>query len=252
MVNIDDVYQKVLAIANKEQRGYITPQEFNLYADQAQREIFEQYFYDLDKFSIMSNDRQYEYQDSIDRLNEKISFFESNGSITGATTYANLNGTNLYRLGTVYLTNGTTDTFAIPPHSPILVEQVQEDEIIRMFHGPLTKPTFLRPVFTRRSENTIVIYPTEFNKPTYSGRHTYIKSPSGGAGNKPQWGYFVVGGKALHDTDTSKTTHFSLHESEETELVYKILKYAGVSMKKADLAQQAQGLETLQIMQEKS
>ena len=49
-VSIDGVYQKVLALANKEQRGYITPQEFNLFADHAQREIFEQYFYDLDQF----------------------------------------------------------------------------------------------------------------------------------------------------------------------------------------------------------
>ena len=51
MVRVDDVYQKVLALANKEQRGYITPQEFNLFADQAQKEIFEQYFYDLNQFS---------------------------------------------------------------------------------------------------------------------------------------------------------------------------------------------------------
>ena len=43
-VNIDNVYQKVLVIANKEQRGYITPLEFNLLANQAQQDIFEQYF----------------------------------------------------------------------------------------------------------------------------------------------------------------------------------------------------------------
>ena len=49
-VNIDTVYQKVLAIANKEQRGYITPQEFNLFANQAQMDIFEQYFYDTNQF----------------------------------------------------------------------------------------------------------------------------------------------------------------------------------------------------------
>ena len=41
-ISVDTVYQKVLALANKEQRGYITPQEFNLYADHAQKEIFEQ------------------------------------------------------------------------------------------------------------------------------------------------------------------------------------------------------------------
>ncbi len=45
-VSIDTVYQRVLAILNKEQRGYITPQEFNLFANQAQLDIFEQYFYD--------------------------------------------------------------------------------------------------------------------------------------------------------------------------------------------------------------
>ena len=45
-INVDTVYQRVLAVANKEQRGFITPLEFNLLANQAQMEIFEQYFYD--------------------------------------------------------------------------------------------------------------------------------------------------------------------------------------------------------------
>ena len=44
-VSVDTVYQRVLALANKEQRGYITPQEFNLLANQAQMSIFESYFY---------------------------------------------------------------------------------------------------------------------------------------------------------------------------------------------------------------
>ena len=43
-ISVDTVYQKVLAMANKEQRGYITPQEFNLLADKVQLEIFESYF----------------------------------------------------------------------------------------------------------------------------------------------------------------------------------------------------------------
>ena len=56
MVSINNVYQKVLALANKEQRGYITPQEFNLFADQVQMEILEQYFYDVNQFKrILGN-----------------------------------------------------------------------------------------------------------------------------------------------------------------------------------------------------
>ena len=47
MVNVDTVYQRVLALANKEQRGYITPQEFNLLADKAQKDIINNYFHKI-------------------------------------------------------------------------------------------------------------------------------------------------------------------------------------------------------------
>ena len=68
---------------------------------------------------------------------------------------------------------------------------------------------------------------------------------------KPRWAYFVVGGKALHDTSATATTNFELHSSEENELVYKILKLAGLSMKRDDLAKGGQGLESMQVQQEK-
>ena len=45
MGNVATVYQRVLALANKEQRGYITPQEFNTFATQAQKESY--FTYDL-------------------------------------------------------------------------------------------------------------------------------------------------------------------------------------------------------------
>ena len=51
--------------------------------------------------------------------------------------------------------------------------------------------------------------------------------------------------------EKSKTTHFELHESEEIELVYKILKLAGVGMKREDIMGAGQGLEIAQIQQEK-
>jgi hypothetical protein len=59
-VSIDTVYQRVLAILNKENRGYVTPQEFNLFANQAQLEIFEQYFFDLNQYDrLPKNDTEY-------------------------------------------------------------------------------------------------------------------------------------------------------------------------------------------------
>jgi hypothetical protein len=76
-VNIDTVYQSVLALANKEQRGYITPLEFNLLASKAQREIFEQYFYDINKFNRMPGNST-EFSDMLYILEEKIAPFRVN------------------------------------------------------------------------------------------------------------------------------------------------------------------------------
>jgi hypothetical protein len=78
-VNINTVYQRVLAIANKEQRGYITPQEFNTLANQAQLDIFEQYFYDINQFSRVAGNST-EHSDMLHILEEKISPFKVNGT----------------------------------------------------------------------------------------------------------------------------------------------------------------------------
>ena len=70
-VNVNTVYQRVLAITNKEQRGYITSQEFNTFANQVQLDILEQYFYDLNQFS-RGNLRSEEYADMTKYLEQKI------------------------------------------------------------------------------------------------------------------------------------------------------------------------------------
>ena len=223
MVSIDTVYQKVLAFANKEQRGYITPQEFNLYADQAQKEIFEQYFYDLNQFIKVPSNSE-EYSDIVHNINEKIAVFEET-----ATSGARLIP-GVYRLGTVF-------------YNGIEIEEVQQNEILYLNQSYLTRPTNNRRVYVRVSSDLIEIHPPISDEEL---QYTYVRLPK-----KPRWAYFVVGGKALHDTNATATTNFELHASEETELVYKILKYAGLSMKRNDIAQGGQGLESLQTQQEK-
>ena len=41
MISVDTIYQRVLALANKEQRGYISPVKFNLYAKRQPRLFLE-------------------------------------------------------------------------------------------------------------------------------------------------------------------------------------------------------------------
>ena len=224
MVSIDTVYQKVLAFANKEQRGYITPQEFNLFADHAQKEIFEQYFYDLNQFMRVSGNSE-EYSDIIHNINEKIAVFEKVSAINNGIIAED----DIFRLGTVIANDNT------------IVEEVQQDDILEMNMSPLTKPTDSRPVYVRTGFDTMSFYPASYS---FTGTCTYVKKPL-----QPNWGYVVVNGKAMYDP-TSKVD-FELHPSEENELVYKILKFAGLAMRRNDIAQSGQGLETMQIQQEK-
>ena len=108
-VLIDTVYQRVLSIANKEQRGYITPQEFNLLANQAQMEIFEQYFYDLNQFSRLPGNET-KHADMVDILEEKISIFEKFRQDVGMGSggvgdLTNSSANDIYRLGVVSYNN---------------------------------------------------------------------------------------------------------------------------------------------------
>ena len=71
-ISIDTIYQRVLAVANKEQRGYLTPQEFNLLANQAQQDIFDQYFYDLSQFKKMPSDPTTPMSDMVELIKNKV------------------------------------------------------------------------------------------------------------------------------------------------------------------------------------
>lgn len=55
---INSVRNTVLSVLNKNNYGYISPSDFNLYAQQAQMEIFEEYFSDYNKTITLENARR--------------------------------------------------------------------------------------------------------------------------------------------------------------------------------------------------
>jgi len=227
MVNIDTVYQRVLAIANKEQRGYITPQEFNLYANQAQMDIFEQYFYDLNQFSrVPGNDT--EYSDMVTILEEKINLFETFGNITGGTPFNTNTLPNFYRLGSVQLSGGEDAE----------IEKLEHKDFKIINRSPLTKPTLERPAYYKQG-NSLHVSPDTEEIDVF-----YIRRPI-----KVEWGYVVTQEKALYNS--SNSTNFELHDSEETDLVVKILALAGITMDDQALYQIATQEDIKNTQQEK-
>ena len=246
-ISIDTVYQKVLALANKEQRGYITPQEFNLFADHAQKEIFEQYFYDLNQFRRVPGNNT-EYADMVNNLEEKISLFEiydDTANVVGDNGDINLNNdfTNLYRLTMVKVNYQTESKMRF-------AEEVQLTELSLYGNSPLVRWSKKRPVYTRYNTNSgkdrLKVYPY----PSSDGNIdqvavSYIKKPE-----KPNWNYQMVQDKPFFLNDVN-SQDFELHPSEESELVYRILALAGISIEKPQLIQTAINLEGAKVQQEK-
>jgi len=233
MVSIDTVYQRVLAIINKENRGYLTPQEFNLFANQAQNEVFDQYFFDLNQYKRLK-DNSTEYANLYKITNEKLSKFKKNATLTYSIDHFNL-PSDIHKLGTVIYNN------TMP------IDEVDTKTLLEYQLSKLTTPTTNNPVYIQNIANTqgdwsIKIYPTTINS---SITANYVRKPV-----EVNWSYTNVNGTALYNAGNSQ--NFELHETEETALVLKILLYAGISIKDPDIAGIADNKETKKITQEKS
>ena len=233
-VSVDRVYQTVLALANKEQRGYITPQEFNLFANQAQNTIFEQYFYDLNQFHRIPGNSTVT-SDARDIIEEKISIFR----VVNATTGSYGLPSDLHKLECLNARYG--DGAGAIYYA---AEEVSKKEYYAYEQTALTRPSFKRPIFYRYG-NSFGISPDGV---WGAFQIDYIRKPE-----LPNWTYTVVGSKPLYNPDPDiGFRDFELHASEEKNLVIKILQYAGVSIKDYNVTQLAAQEEAKSIQQEKA
>jgi hypothetical protein len=230
MVSVDTVYQTVLAILNKENRGYMTPQEFNLLANQTQSEIFEQYFYDLNQYNRRGEITN-EFANIVKNIKEKIDLFKvQQFPLVYSTNKFNL-PTNLYRVGSIDYRNTTE------------VEQITNKEYLYYSQSPLTAPKISYPMYIRE-ENSISVYPDSIASEIFC---TYIRKPA-----SVNWTYNVVSNEAFYNPGAPDAQDFEVHESEISNLVIKILSYAGIVIKQAEIIQLAEAKENKKITQEKS
>jgi hypothetical protein len=225
MVSIDTVYQKVLALANKEQRGYITPQDFNLFANQAQMEVFEQYFYDTN-IARKSQGNDTVYADVDDMLEEKLQIFESVDDATIISGYQPPypNVPNyMYRIHEIRTTRGKAEILNTKDFNTCISG------------GPLLSPSDIRPVANVRN-NTISVISAN-NLAVTPINIYYFRVPT-----RVNWTYVVMNKQAMYDANPS-TQNFELHPSEENQLVNKILMLAGLANQQQDVMRAGQGMD---------
>jgi hypothetical protein len=247
---INSVRNTVMFLLNKDNRGYVSPSEFDYFAKQAQLEIFEQYFSDYAKAVALQNMRKkaQNYGDIAQHIQNKIDKFYTNATMAYRDQAATSPGeeqdyfdlpTDLYKLinityqggfGTDIIMSGGTIIQPVAPH--------KFDMIV---NSNYTQPTITYPIYVRKGD-TVYVRPLSIQSNVQAN---YIRKPV-----DPHWGYTTVGGDPVYNS--TNTTDFEISEEDETELVIKICKYAGLSIRERDVIQLTAQQEQLDYAKENS
>jgi hypothetical protein len=229
---INSVRNTVLSIMSKDNRGYLTPEEFNLFAKQAQMEIFEEYMYDYNNAVVKQNARLINsgYANVIKKLEETIDIFRMESI---PLVYSNpyfLLPNDIFLIDTVIYNNS------------VEVEKNNKGTY-NLLSSNMIAPSVLYPIYTQNSSN-IRVYPGLI----VSGiTMDYVRTPV-----DPKWTWVnITDGEPLFNQGASDYQDFELPLFDEPKLVIKILQYAGISIGELDVARIAKA-EEIQDKQEKN
>lgn len=240
-INVDTVYKTVLLILNKEQRGYITPDEFNKTASQVQLDIFEQYFDDINQ-QLRVPQTDYDYADRQANIDEKISIFKTEGDcgyisgkfnlptndIEGRTVIydgsePSTDQVSFYRLGTVVYTPASG--------FPVELQRLQRNDFYNIERSPLTASTKDFPTYLYE-QNKIQVRPISIQSGISA---TFIRKPK-----NVVWGYTVgTRGQYTYDPNPASSTQIELHASEQVNFISRVLMYSGVVIRDPQVIQVA-------------
>lgn len=220
---INSVRNTVLFLLNKDNRGFITPSEFDYFAKQAQLEIFEELFDDYNRAVSAQNRRKKSlgYGDSVSHIQNDIDIFSKSGTLSNLTLPV-----DLYKL--INLTYLSRPIQEVPVH--------KYDMLV---NSNYTAPTVTHPIYIRRG-SAVIVNPTSI---TSDITINYIRRPV-----DPHWGYVTISGDPVYNADSS--TDFEISQAYEPELVIRICKYAGLSIREADIVQATTAMENTEFQKE--
>ncbi len=229
-INVNTVYQTVLMILNKEQRGYMTPTEFNKVATQVQLEIFEDYFDDLNK-QLRVPQADTDYADRQENIDEKIAIFKTFGN----ATYKTEGGLSYFELPTSDVYGKLVDFYRLGNvlyNDEKVVQRLDRREFYYANQSRLTKPSTINPAYLYENQKLFIKPTSIVSKITVD----YVRKPV-----DVNW-VIRLGSLGQYEYNDLKSVDFELHESEQTEVILKILLYAGIIIRDNEIVQTAAAL----------
>tara|TARA_Y100001972_G_scaffold47485_1_gene58552 strand:+ start:159 stop:884 length:726 start_codon:yes stop_codon:yes gene_type:complete len=228
---INSVRNTVLAIINKNNYGYISPSDFNLFAKQAQLDIFDEYFTNYNQQINEENARI----SGTGYADLKLGYEEVIDSFAVTKTLVQ-NVNNIYYLPSQSTTGD--DYYLINKilcyNAGVLkgeAEKVSNSKINLLNKSLLTAPSDSYPAYTQKGDS-VTIFPSTFNG-ALDVQATYIRYPK-----DPKWTFVTLfNGEPLFDQTQSDYQDFELPIDDTNNLVSRILQYAGISIREGDVYQ---------------
>jgi NAD-dependent SIR2 family protein deacetylase len=234
---INSVRNTVLSVLNKNNYGYISPSDFNLFAKQAQLEIFEEFFSEYNKIINMENARMSgtDYANLRKALEEAVETFIVTSTLTQVAPASNrfflpsvsTTGFDYFMINKIlcYDASGPTRVFKGE------AEKVTHSKITMLVNSNLTAPTELYPAYTQEG-SSLTVYPATINLPN-EVEANYFRYPK-----DPKWTYVTLAnGEPVFNQSQLDYQDFEVPIEDEIKLVSKILQYAGMSIREIEAVQ---------------
>lgn len=229
MVSVKRVYEVLKDLANKEQRGFISPAEFNSMAPVAQMAIYRKMWGEVlaAEQLRMSNDGARDLSKARDVREELTLYLKSSTEDRQSDLKFNYPD-DFYKLSSAktygsVLMGTTTSTPIEITYDPFRIDY--------MLKSTLSAPSLERPVILVADK--LEVYPNSIKKIDIR----YYKLPEGitSAGAKtpsqPQFNYTTVAGDEVYDAATS--IDFELPKDREEELVVELATMIGTALRDA-------------------
>lgn len=231
--SIQSVYDTLQDLANKDQQGFISVNEFNRFAQIAQLKIYNSLFDDLKDAKRLSRAGFNSARDKsrIKRIEEDLSYFSKKQTITKSDDYFN-KPEDMSRIISI----STAGSILLDQSTKKPVEICYDEEKIeRILLNNLSTPTEEFPVAL--ISNDIYVFPTSVKKIEVR----YYKIPQSRLAD----GERTTSGNQPAYSPTSVSYDFELPEHYTYDLVQEIAKMIGINLRDADLINYANGEITL-------
>ena len=230
MINVDKVYKTLNTIINKENNGYVSPEEFNLIGNTVQLEIFRGYFEDENRDKNKENrgltNKGYSNLDFNER--QRIDQFAEEATLSPNGNFYDLPD-DLY-----FMEDDGLYTVLGETQEPVVIEEVERFEL-GYLQASIASASETYPIYERFSDR-VRVFPDSISKEIFL---RYIRTPK-----MPKWTAFTLSdGNPVYNPAAIDHQDFELHESEFPNLVVRILSYFGINLRESEVVQIAETLK---------